>query len=175
MEKTIYLLLYTECPPNNFLSIIKNKQLSNSDSFDKIFIEVTIMQMKRNKNFICFLLAIAMLLSGMYFDNTKLDSLFSYKNYSNVTSTLNSSDSLLANPEVRTEEISGSRVVANSIKSERRSDEKNNSKTDLYLVFWETFPQNFTTFFNTIVSEFHNGIYSNAVIINYIHQKDGKK
>ena len=133
------------------------------------------MQMKRKNNFICFFLALAMILSGMCFDYAKADSLLAYEYSNEITSTLDASDSLSENPDIRTEEISGSRLVSNSIKSERRGEEKASYRTDVCLSSVNIFAQDSTMLFTTVASELHNNIHSNTVIINYIHQQDGKK
>lgn len=131
------------------------------------------MQMKRRNNFICFLLAITMLISGMCFNSAKADSLFSCKNSVNSTSTIHSFDNLWSHPEVRTEEISGVRILTSSIKSENRSGA--HTRLDCHLNSVEILSQNFFCYSTAVADDFYSEIRSNTVIINYIHQKDGKK
>lgn len=137
--------------------------------------QVEIMTIRKNKNLLCLILAIAMIFSGMCSNSIKADSVLECLNLNNVTSTLDSSDDTSVPPEFRYEEISGARIVSNAIKSDRRSEEKTNHRTDSYLANSEILQQNFTSFFDYVACEISFDFHSATIIINYIHQKDGKK
>lgn len=133
------------------------------------------MQIKRKNNLICLFLALAIVLSGMCFDYANADFLLSYEHSNKTTSTLNATDNRSENPDVRIEDISCSHLINSSIKSEKRGDESTISRSEAYLPSLVIFALNTTRLFTTVSDELHNSIYSNTVIVNYIHQKDGKK
>lgn len=133
------------------------------------------MRIKNNNSFISLLLVICMLLSGMCFERFETDSFFSYKYSKDTSSVLNSDSDVSTSSKILVEEPLGQRDAITSSRQSRHSEERTGARTDLYLSFLEILPLNPALIFSSIADNLYNEIISNTVIINYIHQKDGKK
>lgn len=159
------------------------------------------MQIFSKKKFICFLLAVSMLISGMCFEEVQADFLLmdennvqSVETYSNsmkiedrgfdsgkifhkisqskeLTSTMFSIKERIFSPEVRAEEILVRGIAAVCVKAVRKAKHR---LGDSFLQS-KVFPKEPGAFFGYSYLERYSQIYSNEIVIGYIHEKDGKK
>lgn len=159
------------------------------------------MQDCNKKKFICLLLAVSMLLSGMCFEKVQADFLLmnepqmetqavwdSVTNIENrilgLSNTFDKSfqnqgnsskmeipESRIFSPEIRTEEIVNRSAAVKSVKSAGKTGQKIGG-----VVLYSYLLKNKSELsLEYSLLERNSQTYSNTVIIRYIHQKDGKK
>ncbi len=159
------------------------------------------MQISSRKKFICLLLAVGMLLSGMCFEEIRADFILmeeyqeqsaelacnsvgtEYPPYGNEkqiykfsqtgksTSTLFSMKERIFSPEARTEEILARNFAPISVKAVG----KGRQKTMESLIQSPFYAKNSEEFFWYLYPQKCLRLYNNEAVIRYIHKKDGKK
>ena len=131
---------------------------------------------KNNKrNFISLFLILSIILSWVCFDSSNAELSFLRQISSETATTLSTDNKISASPEVSIEELIGQRVEISYARHSGNFQQKTGSRIHFFIPGLQIIPQlNF--FIHSVVAVFsHNIIFSNAVIIDYIHQKDGKK
>lgn len=140
--------------------------------------------MKKQQNrFLAFMLVFILFLSGMCMDSISTDSFLAFQQFSSMIShNIDSTEGSfliaedISNPSTAcTEELISQRTVINMLQRTRRLSERVYSKTDLGLSFVDFLPQVSLLSFITIASNVPEEPISNAVIVGFIHHKDGQK
>ena len=159
------------------------------------------MQISSRKKFICLLLAVGMLLSGMCFEEIRADFILmeeyqeqsaeqtgnsigiehrtydSEKMIHNFLQSRKSSSTLFAmkervfSPEARTEEI----LVRNFAPISVKAVGKGRQKTMESFIQSPYYAKNTEEFFWYLYPQKRLRLYNNEAVIRYIHEKDGKK
>lgn len=129
----------------------------------------------KQRKSLCFILILSMLFFGMCFENLEADSFLSYLLTTQADSMLRSSQNTSLSQQVYIEDTLG-RPVGNVIRlSERRNNSRIGRETDLDLLSAELLLQIFPITFILLSHFYGSEAHSNSVIVDYIHQKDGKK
>ena len=129
------------------------------------------MRIYNKKKFICFLLVIMLLLSGMYYEDIQTDLLSMNSKQEKTASTWNRMEKKVLSPEVRAEEILSQNVNIVSVKSAGSTRQKIGTA----ILFSNIFEKKHERFFRYSYLEKNSRIYSNEIIVGYMHRKDGKK
>lgn len=131
--------------------------------------------MMQKKN-LCLLLAVMVLLTGVCFEKGKAESFFACANGENRSQVLYFLAGAIERPELCTEELLGSQDIGSLIEQIGHSDKTTNLLTAVLLSSAEIFSQN-PAIIHHIENRETDCAYSSgaAVIIGYIHQKDGSK
>lgn len=129
----------------------------------------------RYQKFICVIMAICMMFSGMCLNNTKADSLFERVAESTTTSYIDSLKQEGLNNESCTIEMLGVRNTVNILGTIKRSVEKWEGRTSLVLLCMEEMTSQLSNYhIATITMQFLEG-HGRTVVLEYIHNQDGKK
>lgn len=134
------------------------------------------MRLSRQQQRIYILFILSMLFLGMCLEDFQAGSSLMYHVSTQTDSTLRSSQGMTLSSQVYKEENSfGQRTGEYIRQALRRGSGKTGRERILNLlsvqVLWQTFPVTFTLLSHACGSK----IYSNAVIMDFIHHKDGKK
>lgn len=140
----------------------------------QIWQEVSVMLFK-HKRILCSLLVLIMFLSGMCSENVSADSLFECISENQTVSTIDSLNNDIKIAESCTIEMLGIRNISYVRSTAKRSMNRADLKTSLVCLNTDDFLH--------LLSDFHITAYaiqlpelrSEAVVLNYIHKKDGKK
>ena len=134
------------------------------------------MRFEKQKKSICFLFMICLLFLGMCFENVQTDSSFLYENTTHTASTLRSVEKPTLTDQVyRQETLSEQAYAINLRQAVRRPFTRTNRGAALNLIFVDILPQISPIIYTSSDCELANESFSNTVIVNYIHHKDGKK
>lgn len=134
------------------------------------------MRFWKQKKSICFLFMICILFLGMCFENVQTDSSFLCENTAHTVSTLRSTESpTLTDHVYRQETFSEQAYAVNLRQAVRRTFTRTNKGAALNLIFVDILPQISPTIYTSSDCELIHESFSNTVIVNYIHHKDGKK
>lgn len=133
------------------------------------------MNSKPMKNFICLLLAIVLLFSDVCFGAVKTYSLLSYNSHENTASTIDLQNGVTSSPVICTGEMLGQRDTLRALKQNPRTYDLKGLKIDVCPFFGNNFPENFSFFYMTASGQSGCIIRTDAVIVTYIHNQDGKK
>lgn len=128
------------------------------------------------KKSLCILLAAAMLLAGVCFEKTKAESFWAYVNGPDGSQALHFLAGDIDRPELCTEELLGGQGLGSVTDEIGHSDKTTNLLAAILLSSAEGFSQNPAIIHQ--IADWETGCaYSSgaAVIIGYIHQKDGSK
>lgn len=128
------------------------------------------MKIARNKNFICFLLTASMIFSGLFFHILNSDTILS-DNSSNHTDTYYTFSDALPSTAYIKENNSNSSVVS-GYKPAHNVLRGFGGIAALACVFNNRFYLSFSSMVSLITC---SHLHSHAIVLNYIHQKDGKK
>lgn len=116
-----------------------------------------------------------MMFSGMCLNNTKADSLFEYVAESTTTSYIDSLDQERLYNESCTIEMLGVRNTVSILGTIKRSVEKWEGRTSLIVLCIEDMSFQFSNFhIAAITTQCFKG-HGRAVVLDYIHNQDGKK
>lgn len=128
--------------------------------------------MKRvQKRLTSFILAVLLLLSGMCFENSRADASFS--DALNAV-TIADAEQVSVSPAVRVEENVAGQVM-HAVKQIRRAGERSGFRTGADFSYVELLPRSLYFSEAAIAEPIENEVLSNTVILDFIHQKDGKK
>lgn len=134
------------------------------------------MRFGRQKKSICFLLMICMLFLGMCFENIQTDSSFSCENTTYTVSTISSGERTTLTKQVYYEEnLAKEESITDTQQAARRIFNRISRGISLNLAFVDILPQNSPIIYTSSDCELAKESSSNAIIVNYIHHKDGKK
>lgn len=138
------------------------------------------MRLRSRDRIICCILAIALLISGVCFDNVKADTLvsadqISYSQSQSVCETLSAQNTYVSPSEGCTHEMLGRRSSAASITEAKKNAAKTMSHVSSMLTYVENQPHNLGTILGMVVREPDSEFPSNTIIIHFIHSQDGKK
>ena len=132
------------------------------------------MRKVRNHKLICFLLAIAMVISGVCLSEVQANSYFSCKQESTISAPNNTIQHVSA---YKTERLS-QREVVSTIRQARNLTKRANSRIeyriDTYLSAVDVLPQN-PHYLSAIESTLYCETSCSIAILNYIHKQDGEK
>ena len=129
----------------------------------------------RNSNFICCFLAALMLLFGMCLDITSTDSFLTYGADSSSEVTITSPEATFSSSVACTQQMLGQDERTTSLSEAKRSNTSTSNRLSLSLHSVAFNVQSHQPHLSTASIEVSNELPCNAVVINYIHQKDGKK
>lgn len=132
------------------------------------------MRKVRNHKLICFLLAIAMVISGVCLSEVQANSYFSCKQESTISAPNNTIQHVSA---YKTERLS-QREVVSTIRQARNLTKRANSRMeyriDTCLSTVDILPQNSQCLY-AIDNALYYEISCSIAILNYIHEQDGEK
>ncbi len=132
--------------------------------------------LEKEKRWICKFIVLFILISEMCFENVKADSVFVYTTDSSSDSYLCSSEDAILAQEVCTTEMLGVRTASNM---QQIANRVTNNKRELrfLLVFMCVVAvlQLFSNFYTTVDILQLSKRQSKTVVLNYIHNIDGKK
>lgn len=132
--------------------------------------------LEKEKRWICKFIVLSILISGMCFENVKADSIFVYTTDSSSDSYLCSSEDTILAQEVCTTEMLGVRTASSM---QQLANRVTNNKRELrfLLVFMCVVAvlQLFSNFYTTVDILQFSKRQSKTVVLNYIHNMDGKK
>lgn len=131
------------------------------------------MRNKCKNNFICILLVFAMIFSGMCYTDT--DSFISYAYSTDTSSELDLLKGTTALPEVYSEKLFSKQESITASEESNSILRQSGARPNFQSVLVAVLPH--FTYYTTMASSLHlhHEVASHKVIINYIHQKDGKK
>lgn len=130
------------------------------------------MQIKYKKVISYFLITL-MLFSGMFYENILEDSLFDYTTVTHSIPYIGTYDDIITDAAICTTEMLGVRTI--SYVQQNKSPQRIAIKTAFDYLPVDYISQIFSNFFLTVhVVQFRN-LYSQTVLVDYIHSKDGKK
>ncbi len=134
-----------------------------------------IMRKGRNQKWICLLLVIVVMISGICLEKIPADSYFSCKQ----TSTIAKADSVLRDVSACRTETLSQREVLSSFRTAKRELRRNQVRTiyqsGLCLSNAEFLPQNFQTKQAAREDNINCKDSCSAAILSYIHNQDGEK
>ena len=129
----------------------------------------------RNRQLITYLLLICIFFSGMCLEETKADSYFGCTSENTGNFFSDSRNSQIINSESCTAEMLGLRGVS-CVKNVRNSSyNRNELRTSLFLTYVDENIHKFSNFHTAACTVQFPELYRKAAVLNYIHEKDGKK
>ena len=132
------------------------------------------MKIKYQKR-ICFILIICMLFSGMCLEINKTDLLLKYDVKSHTTSKITSVQEKIINSDSCTVEMLGLRNASGIIHVAKQFSGRWEANASLFFVCMDNLSQGMHNFFIAVNIPQFPELYPKAVVLNYIHNKDGKK
>ncbi len=127
------------------------------------------------KNYICLLMIVSMIFSGICFEDTTTYSLFSYATSESTSTYLDLQNGLASSQKLCTLQMLGQRNIISSPKTPRRSYDIRGIRTVLFKSLADIFLQNSSLLYASESVDIFNEFFSNTVIITYIHMQDGQK
>ena len=129
----------------------------------------------RNRHLITYLLLLCIFFSGMCLEETKADSYFGCTSENTGNLFIDSQNSQIINSESCTTEMLGLRG-ASYVKNVRNSScNRNDLRASLFLAYVDEFIHRFSNFHTAACTVQFPELYGRAVVLKYIHEKDGKK
>lgn len=133
------------------------------------------MKSRKQHKSLCFILILSMLFLGMCFEEVEADSFFAYQLAAQSDSVLRSNLNTSFSKQVYTEEALGRPVGSIVQVSARRNHSKTGNETDISLSTAEHLLRTIPVT-STFVSSYYGALpQTSSMIVDYIHQKDGKK
>lgn len=132
------------------------------------------MQIKYKRIISYFLIAL-MLFSGMFYENIMEDSLFDRTTVTHSTPFISPSDNKLTDTTACTIEMLGVRTISYVQQFANKSSQKTAIKTAFDSPVPDYIWHNLFNFFITVRVVQFRTLHSQTVLVNYIHNKDGKK
>lgn len=133
------------------------------------------MRKQRNNNFICCILAALVLLFGMCLDTTSTDSYLTYGQVDQSEDTITSPEVTFSSSAICTQQMLGQGERTTSIQEGKPTNPSTLNRLSLNLYSAELRAQSQQFHLPTASIEVSDELPYNAVIMNYIHHKDGKK
>ena len=131
---------------------------------------------KIERHIISFILALSMLFSGMCFENVKADFSLEYTSMQGTGNDVISHDTAISSEEACTTEMLGIRGLSSIRQFVNRSIyERRDAKLSLELLCADAQMHLYSHFFAAANAVQFSKRYVGAVVLNYIHSKDGKK
>lgn len=130
---------------------------------------------KKNRHLITYLLLICIFYSGMCLEETKADSYFGCTSESTGNLYTDSQNSQIINRESCTTEMLGLRGASYVKNVKNSSDNRNELRTSLFLAYVDEGIHRLSSFHAAACTVQFPELYRRAVVLNYIHEKDGKK
>ncbi len=131
---------------------------------------------KKGKHIISFILALSMLLSGMCFEYTKADSFLEYASFNGAEASIEPCHTAISHGEICTSEMLGIRNVSNVRQFVNRSIcTRRVVRASLELFGADDRLHLYSDFYTAAGSIQYPKLCLQAVVLNYIHNKDGKK
>ena len=134
--------------------------------------------MKTKYNYIiCYILAVFMLLSGMCLESVEADSSFALQTAVQTTASIGSSNHEILCNESCTIEMLGIRGTSYAVSVAKRSNHRTDIRfrASILLLCVEKCAQNFSNFHIAANAIQFPELYAKAVVLNFIHNQDGKK
>ncbi len=151
-----------------------NKFFQFKDAYAIIKGEVTGLKERYNK-FICYILALLVLFSGMCLENIKTDSSFAFKTVKSNDSYVKNLDTEFINNESCSVEMLGVRNVSRLVRNIRRVTYRTDVRSFSCLVCADILAQNISNYYAVVEQVDLPALFGKAAILNFIHNKDGKK
>ena len=129
----------------------------------------------RTKHIITYLLLICICLSGMCLKETKADSYFGCISENTGDLLMDSQNSQMLNSESCTVEMLGLRGASYVNGVRNSSYSRNDLRTSLFLTYVDENIHTFSNFHTAACTVQFPELYGKAAVLNYIHEKDGKK
>lgn len=132
------------------------------------------MQIKYKKVISYFLITL-MLFSGMFYENILEDSLFDYTTATHSIPYIGTYDNIITDAAICTTEMLGVRTISYVQQFANKSPQRIALKTAFHYLPIDYISQIFSNFFLTVRVVQFRDFYSQTVLVDYIHNKDGKK
>lgn len=132
------------------------------------------MQIKYKKVISYFLITL-MLFSGMFYENILEDSLFDHTTVTHSIPYIGTYDDIITDAAICTAEMLGVRTISYVQQFANKSPQRVAIKTDFDYLPIDYISQFFSNFFLTVHVVQFRDFYSQTVLVDYIHNKDGKK